>query len=54
VLLFTDKHDAGRLVKENADIYGGKGGGNKNSARAIFSKTEYVDTFIDLIEKHIR
>lgn len=54
VLLFTDKHDAGKLVKENADIYGGKGGGNKNSARAIFSKAEYVDTFIDLIEKHIR
>ena len=54
VLIFTDKHDAGKLVKENADIYGGKGGGNKNSARAIFSKTEYVDTFIDLIEKHIR
>lgn len=54
VLIFTDKHDAGKLVKENADIYGGKGGGNKNSARAIFSKAEYVDTFIDLIEKHIR
>ena len=54
VLLFTDKHDAGKLVKENADIYGGKGGGNKNSARAIFAKAEYVDTFIDLIEKHLR
>lgn len=54
VLLFTDRHDAGKLVKENADIYGGKGGGNKNSARAIFAKEEYVDTFIDLIEKHLR
>ena len=54
VLIFTDNHDAGKLVKDNADIYGGKGGGNKNSARAIFSKAEYVDTFIDLIEKHIR
>ncbi|MFQ9892056.1 MAG: alanyl-tRNA editing protein [Emergencia sp.] len=54
VLLFTDKHDAGKLVKENADIYGGKGGGNKNSARAIFAKAEYIDTFIDLIEKHLR
>lgn len=54
VLIFTDKHDAGKLVKENADIYGGKGGGNKNSARAIFAKAEYIDTFIDLIEKHLR
>ncbi|WP_425755315.1 alanyl-tRNA editing protein [Ihubacter sp. rT4E-8] len=54
VLLFSDKHDCGKLVKENADIYGGKGGGNKNSARAIFSKADYTDTFIDLIEKHLR
>ncbi len=54
VLIFTDRYDAGKLVKENASIYNGKGGGNRNSARAIFSKTEYVDTFIDLIEKHLR
>ena len=54
VLLFSDKHDCGKLVKENAHIYGGKGGGNKTSARAIFSKADYVDTFIDLIEKHLR
>ena len=46
--------DCGRLVKENASIYGGKGGGSKTSARAIFTKKEYVDTFIDLIEKHLR
>lgn len=54
VLLFSDKHDCGKLVKENADIYQGKGGGNKNTARAIFPKAEYIDTFIDLIEKHLR
>lgn len=54
VLFFSDQYDCNKLVKENADIYGGKGGGNKNSARAIFSKAEYVDTFIDLIEKHLR
>ena len=46
--------DCGRLVKENAQIYGGKGGGSKTTARAIFTKDEYVDTFIDLIEKHLR
>lgn len=55
VLLVTGgKEDCGRLVKENASIYNGKGGGNKNVARAIFSKKEYADTFIDLIEKHLR
>lgn len=55
VLLVSDgKIDCGKLVKENASIYNGKGGGNKTMARAIFSKEEYVDTFIDLIEKHLR
>ncbi len=54
VLLFSDTYDCGKLVKENASIYNGKGGGGKNNARAIFSKEEYVDTFIDLLEKHLR
>ncbi len=55
VLLVSDgKTDCGKLVKENASIYNGKGGGNKTMARAIFTKAEYVDTFIDLIEKHLR
>ena len=48
------KIDCGQLVKDNAGIYGGKGGGNKTLARAIFSKEEYMPTFIDLIEKHLR
>lgn len=55
VLLFSDgKVDCGKLVKENASIYNGKGGGNDTSARAIFTKKEYVDTFIDLLDKHLR
>ncbi len=56
VLLISDgkKTDCGKLVKENASIYNGKGGGNQTMARAIFTKDEYVDTFIDLIEKHLR
>ena len=56
VLLVSDgkKTDCGKLVKENASIYNGKGGGNQTIARAIFTKDEYVDTFIDLIEKHLR
>ena len=55
VLLVSDgKTNCGKLVKENASIYNGKGGGNDILARAIFTKMEYVDTFIDLIEKHLR
>ena len=56
VLLVSDgkEADCGKLVKENASIYNGKGGGNQTMARAIFTKDEYVDTFIDLIEKHLR
>ena len=55
VLLVSDgKNNCGKLVKENASIYNGKGGGNDILARVIFTKTEYVDTFMDLIEKHLR
>ena len=55
VLLVSDgKNNCGKLVKENASIYNGKGCGNDILARAIFTKTEYVDTFMDLIEKHLR
>jgi len=56
VLLFSDGKtvDCGKLVKENASIYNGKGGGSKQNARAIFPNTEYMVTFIDLVEKHLR
>lgn len=55
VLLFSDgKIDCGKLVKENASIYQGKGGGNNTSARAIFPKEESINTFIDLLDKHLR
>lgn len=56
ILLFSNGKglfDCGKLVKDNANIYGGKGGGNQTSARAIFSKKEYIDTFIDLVCKHL-
>lgn len=55
LLLFSDGTvECGKLVKENASIYNGKGGGSKNNARAIFPKREGLDTFIDLIQKHLR
>lgn len=55
LLLFSDGTvNCGQLVKENASIYNGKGGGNATSARAIFPKRESLNTFIELIEKHLR
>lgn len=54
LLCSNGKINCSQLVKDNASIYGGKGGGNATSARAIFTKPEYVDTFIDLIDKHLR
>lgn len=54
-LLFSDGTvDCGKLVKENASIYNGKGGGKATSARAIFPKREGLDTFLDLLDKHLR
>ena len=41
--------DCGKLVKENADIYRGKGGGNKNNARAIFPNKDMLDTYLQLL-----
>ncbi len=56
LLLFSDGKsvDCGKLVKENAPIYQGKGGGSKQNARAIFPKKESMNIFMDLLEKHLR
>lgn len=55
ILLFSDgKINCGKLVKENAPIYQGKGGGNDTNARALFPKEEYIDTFLDLLDKHLK
>ncbi len=55
LLLFSNGTvDCGRLVKENASIYNGKGGGSAGSARVIFPKKDSLTTFIDLLEKHLR
>lgn len=54
-LLFScGQPDCGKLVRENASICQGKGGGNETCARAIFSSDENLETYVDLIEKHLR
>lgn len=44
----------GKLVKEYASFYQGKGGGNDVSARAIFDSEENAMLFADLLSKHLR
>lgn len=56
VLLFSDGKtvDCGRLVRETASVYQGKGGGNGIQARAIFPRAEDLPVYMDLLEKHLR
>lgn len=54
VLLFSHEFDCGKLVKNNVDIFAGKGGGNSKFARAIFKRTEDLDMFLDALEKLLR
>ena len=56
VMLFSDgkAYDCGKLIKDNAHIYNGKGGGRPDNARALFPNREYLETFIDLLDKHLR
>lgn len=54
VLVSSGSPSCGALVKEYASLYQGKGGGSDQLARAIFQKKESIDTFLDLLEKHLR
>ena len=51
VLIFSDTADCGKLVKENVSVFNGKGGGNTTFARAIFTRRDDLDMFIDAAEK---
>lgn len=54
ILVSDGSINCGGLVKEYASFYNGKGGGNKVSARAIFTSKDDADMFADLIDKHLR
>ena len=45
--------DCSKLVKENAGIYSGKGGGRNTAARAIFPDEDSMDMFITLLKTHL-
>ncbi|MDD7319749.1 MAG: alanyl-tRNA editing protein [Firmicutes bacterium] len=54
VLVSDGTVHCGKLVKEYASFYQGKGGGNDVSARAIFTSEEDVRLFADLLGKHLQ
>ena len=55
LILFSDgTNDCGKLVKDNAGVYNGKGGGRKDNARALFSDYDSMMLFTDALEKLLR
>ncbi|MBQ3920607.1 MAG: hypothetical protein II689_00080 [Firmicutes bacterium] len=54
LLVSGGEPDVGKLVKDYAQMYQGKGGGSRTLSRAIFQKPEDLALFLDLVEKHLR
>lgn len=54
VLVSSGDPKCGKLVKEYASYYNGKGGGNDVSARAMFTNEEDAMLFADLLKKHLK
>lgn len=55
LILFSDgTNDCGKLVKDNAGVYNGKGGGRKDNARALFPDYSSMMLFTDALEKLLR
>lgn len=55
LILFSDgTNDCGKLVKDNASVYNGKGGGRKDNARALFPDYDSMMLFTDALEKLLR
>ncbi len=51
ILLSDGQPDCNKIVKDNAQVWRGKGGGRANNARAMFPSMEELDCFLDYIHK---
>lgn len=52
VILSSDgTFDCGKTVKENAQVWRGKGGGNKTGARALFPSMDELNCFVSFIQQ---
>ena len=54
ILFSNGTNDCGKLVKDNAGVYNGKGGGRKDNARALFPDYDSMMLFTDALEKLLR
>jgi len=51
ILASAGRHDCGKIVRDNAPVWKGKGGGNAASARAMFPEREDLECFIAYIRQ---
>ena len=51
LLLSGGAPDCNKIIKDNAGVWGGKGGGRPNSARVMFPTAEEMDYFLEFIKK---
>ncbi len=51
ILLSGGAPDCNKIIKDNAAVWKGKGGGRANSARAMFPAKDDMDCFIDFLRK---
>ncbi len=51
VLASSGKYDCGKIVKDNAPVWRGKGGGNAASARVMFPARDDLDCFVTFIKQ---
>jgi len=51
ILASSGKTDCGKIVKDNANVWNGKGGGNAGSARALFPSRDDLDCFVTFIRQ---
>ena len=53
LLLSGGTPDYNKIIKDNAGVWGGKGGGRPNSARVMFPTAEDMDYFLEFIKRRI-
>ncbi|MDO4553420.1 MAG: alanyl-tRNA editing protein [Bacillota bacterium] len=51
ILLSGGAPDCGKIIKDNAPVWNGKGGGRPDSARALFSSDQDLACFLDFLQK---
>ena len=51
ILTSSGKYDCGKIIKDNAHVWRGKGGGNPSSARVMFPAREDLECFVSFLSQ---